>query len=306
MLKSPSELSVNRAIAGLIYGQPGVGKTTLALSCPNPVLIDIDRGLHRVEKRFQVRSLQVSSYKEILDLLKSNELNPFDSIIFDTLGKLVDKIADHLMEVNPKNRQSDGALTMKGYGALKVEFQSLLRSAQARNKNLIFVAHEREEKDGESKIVRPDVSGSSGKDLVKDLDFMGYMEMKGNKRTISFTPCEKFYAKNSIKLPPVIEIPDTNKGNNFMQEVIVEGVVKRMQEDDSQNKKYGDLIKSLQALIDMVKDAETATSALTHINNEPAIWDSHLQAKHKLKEKVNAIGLVYNKESNSFESVKAA
>ncbi len=75
LLKKPSEISQSVLIKGLIYGQPGTGKTTLALSAPNAVLIDADRGLHRVEKRFQTASLPLEDYKSLLELMQSDELN---------------------------------------------------------------------------------------------------------------------------------------------------------------------------------------------------------------------------------------
>lgn len=306
LLKKPSEISESVCLSGLIYGQPGVGKSTLALSAPNPVLIDADNGIHRVEKRFQVPSLPLRSYKELLALIESDELKGFDTVVFDTVGKLVDRIGDYLMETNPKNRQADGSLTLKAYGALKVEFQRLIRNFQSKNKNLIFVAHEREEKDDDSKVVRPDISGSSGKDLVKDLDFMGYMEMRGNKRTISFTPCGKFYAKNSMRLPDVIEIPDTAKGNNFMQDTVIAGAAKRRQEDEIQNKKYKEFNVAVDDVIQNIEDEETANDVLRFIDDSTPIWDSHFMAKRKLLDKVKGLGFEYNKQSKSFEKLQAA
>jgi hypothetical protein len=230
--KNPNEINDTVVLAGIIYGQPGVGKSTLALSAPNPVLIDADKGMRRVEKRFQVPSLPLNDYKDILELFQSNELNPFDTIVFDTLGKLVDRMGEYLVQDNPKNGNGKCSLSMQGWGALKVEFQKLLKLARKPRTHLVFVAHEKEDKDGDSRIVRPDVAGSSGKDLVKDLDFMGYMEMRGAKRTISFTPTEKYYAKNALKLQPVIDVPDTAAGNTFIQKVIIERTIDRLREDD--------------------------------------------------------------------------
>ena len=37
-----------QTFSAIIYGSPGVGKSTLALSAPDPVLIDFDRGISRV------------------------------------------------------------------------------------------------------------------------------------------------------------------------------------------------------------------------------------------------------------------
>lgn len=231
LLTQPSELKHNQPISCLIYGQPGTGKTTLALSADKPVLIDLDRGLYRVEKRFQCPSLQVENYQQILDLLKSGELAPFNTIVIDTLGKLVDRMGDYVARQNPKFKQGDGTLSMKAWGAIKVQFTALVKQIFNSNKSVIFVAHEKEDKDDDIRFVRPDVSGSSGKDIVKELDLMGYMEMKGNKRTVSFTPNEKYYAKNALNLPPVIEVPNTASGNTFFQDKIVAAVAEKRRQE---------------------------------------------------------------------------
>lgn len=300
LLKKPSELVNSVVLSGIIYGQPGVGKTTLALSSPNPVIIDTDKGLGRVEKRFQVPSLQPSKYGEIVELFNSDELFGFDTIVFDTLGKLVDMMCEHACEHNSKLRQGDGTMSLKGWGAVRVQFQNLLRMARQKNKNIIFVAHEKEEKDGESVKKRPDCSGSAGKDLVKDMDFMGYMEMSGSKRTISFTPSEKFYAKNSLKLPTVIEIPSTDKGNDFIKTVIIGKTIERMKEDNEQNKRYEAVVKELAGVINSIGDVETANEALKAVNEAEVIWDSQRVAKAKLNERTKELGLVYDKETKSF------
>ena len=49
MIKKPNELiSENQKIRMLIAGYPGIGKTTLALSAPKPLLVDVDLGINRV------------------------------------------------------------------------------------------------------------------------------------------------------------------------------------------------------------------------------------------------------------------
>jgi hypothetical protein len=78
----------------MIYGAPAAGKTTLALSAPKPFLIDLDRGLHRVDKRYHCDSLQVNNLDEITEVLGSREIDRYETIVIDTLGKLVDQISD--------------------------------------------------------------------------------------------------------------------------------------------------------------------------------------------------------------------
>lgn len=307
LLKNPNEINEDVKLAGLIYGQPGVGKTTLALSSPNPVLIDADQGMRRVEKRFQVPSLPLVNYKDFLALLESNELAPFDTIVVDTMGKLIDKMGDYLIADNPKMRNpATGGLSLPGFGAVRQSFQQLLRKVQAKGKHIIFVAHEKEEKDADTRFVRPDVSGSAGKDLVKDLDFMGYMEMRGNKRTISFSPSEKYYAKNSLQLDQVIEIPDTKAGNTFITTNILDRSIARLKADDEQNMLYVALVKQNDELIASVTDAATADAVLVALNAAQVIWDSERLAKHRLNEKAKSLGLQYDKTVKKFKAVMPA
>lgn len=301
LLTQPSELKHNQPISCLIYGQPGTGKTTLALSADKPVLIDLDRGLYRVEKRFQCPSLQVENYQQILDLINSDELRPFNTIVIDTLGKLVDRMGDFVARQNPKFKQGDGTLSMKAWGAIKVQFSNLIKTIFNMNKSVIFVAHEKEDKDGDIRFVRPDVSGSSGKDIVKELDLMGYVEMKGNKRTVSFTPNEKYYAKNALNLPPVIEIPDTASGNTFFQDKIVAAVAEKRRQEAELLADYESLKNVIETKVGEIKDIAGLNEVYGEIRGLQVIWDSQIFANKMLKEKAAALKARYNKETGKFE-----
>lgn len=305
LLKKPSELSSNLVVKGLIYGQPGVGKSTLALSAPNPVLIDADQGIHRVDARHQVDSLPLESYAQVLELLRGNELNPYQSVVIDTLGKFVDKIGDYIVETNPKAKQGDGSLSMKGWGYLKTEFQNFLKLAAAKNKHLIFVAHEREEKDGDTRKMRPDVSGSSGKDIVKELDFMGYMEMRGDKHTISFAPSDAYYAKNSLKLDMIMDVPDPNKNpNDFIERVIIAKTIERQKQDAVLAEKYTAMMDGLKAEIEKIKSTSEADAAIVKIKSAGHIWDSEFALKKLLQLKAKSLGFEYNIEQAKFVASK--
>lgn len=302
LIKNPNEIVSTGPWAGLIYGEPGTGKSTLALSSPNPVMLDADNGMKRVQKRFQTPSLPMNSYQQVLDLLQSSELDPFNTIVIDTLGKFVDYIGDFLQQQDPKNRKKGGGLSQQGYGAILVEFARVVREFKRKDKYLLFVAHGKEDKGGDVIKVRPDVAGSSGNALVKELDFMGYVEMHGeDRRTISFSPSERFYAKNSLELPGVIEIPDPNKvGNTFVQKYIIERLAARAVEEAVENKKYDELLANVCGPINAVTDAKTAEEALATINMAPVLWDSQRVAKTRLLEKVKAIGLTYDKALKAF------
>jgi hypothetical protein len=295
LLTKPNELTMKTTYAGLFYGQPGVGKSTLALSSANPVCIDVDRGMYRVEKRYQVPSLQVESYQQVLDLLNSNELDKFDTIVIDTLGKLVDHMAEYIGKTYPKLRQSNGQLTQQGWGQLKAEFHALVKLISGKNKSVIFVAHESEDKEGDLIKKRPDVAGSARKDIVKELDFMGYMEMSGNKRTISFSPSSAYYAKNSMGLDAVIEIPGIQTSNSFIKDVIVSAIKNRQDQDQAQAGPYDELVKKIDSLVNAAKDITALNEAYEKLAALEHIWDSKLYAWSKIGEAAKRFGGKWDK-----------
>jgi hypothetical protein len=300
LLTKPNELTMKETYVGLIYGQPGSGKTTLALSSVNPVCIDVDRGMYRVEKRYQVPSLQVESYQQVLDLLNSNELDGFDTIVIDTLGKLIDRMGEYIGKIYPKYRQGSGQLALQGWGQVKVEFHALIILINSKNKSVIFVAHESEEKEGDAVKKRPDVSGSAGKGIAKELDFMGYMEMSGNRRTISFAPCNAYYAKNSMGLDAVLEVPGIQTANSFIKDVVVSAIRNRREQDEAQSGPYDDLIKTIDGIINTAKDITVLNEAYEELAALGHIWDSKLYAKFKISEAAKALHAVWDKETKRF------
>lgn len=308
LFKKPSELSVAKTIKVLIYGQPGLGKSTLALSAPSPVLLDFDGGIQRVNGAFQCPTLQVHSWDEVIEAMKE-DLSGYKSIVIDTAGKMLDFMSTYIIKNDSKMAMRDGSLSLKGYGARKVMFINFLSQCSILGKNLIFVAHEREEKDGETRIVRPEIGGSSAGDLIKELDLVGYMQAIGSDRTIQWSPTEKFYAKNTCNLPACQKIPVIidGKGNVTGQNVFLSWIFSEY--DAYLNKqaeigvKYEELIENIKENIEMVTDIDSANALCESISNVGHIWDSKIRAGIMLNNRCKDLGLKFNKTSKKYEKV---
>lgn len=310
MFKKPSELAYNSTIKALVYGQPGLGKSTLALSTPNPVLFDFDGGIQRVNGAFQCPTLQVQNWNEVLQALQELETqsNDYKTIVIDTAGKMLDYMSTYIIQQDNRLGKRDGSLTLQGFGARKIMFINFLKRVSMMGKHVIFVAHEREEKDGDIRIVRPEIGGSSAGDLIKELDLVGYMQAIGNKRTISWTPQEKFYAKNTCNLPPMQEIPviiDAQGkiiGHNEFMSNIFDNYDSYLKQESNTRKEYDELISEIEGEVACISDAEQANSYVLSMKDKKQIWDSNAHAKSLITDRCKELGLKFNKNTKKYEA----
>ncbi|MEG1008002.1 MAG: ATP-binding protein [Bacteroides sp.] len=311
LIKRPTELTVKSTLSALIYGQPGMGKTTLACSAPNPVLFDYDGGIHRVNAAHRVPTVQITSWEETDQVLKSEEIKDFATIVIDTAGKMLSFMDKYIMATNPKMRKADGTLSLQGYGVRKQMFINFVNQVSLMGKSVLFVAHEREEKVGDEKQIRPEIGGSSAGDLIKELDLVGYMEAIGKDRTISFDPCQKFYGKNtcslqsSIKIPVVINEKGEIVGQNTFMSNIIDTYQKYQTKQTEKSSEYEALMEVIKENIEQVTDALSANDAAKRLMAFDHIFDSKIQAGMLLNEKCKKLGLKYNKLSNSYEPIAA-
>lgn len=301
LIKKPNELQVKKTLSALIYGQPGMGKTTLALSSPHPLLLDFDGGVHRVNAAHRVDTVQITKWEEVDEVMQSPEIADYATFVIDTAGKMLSFMDKYIMQNNQKMRKADGTLSLQGYGVRKNMFINFVNQVSLMGKSVIFVAHEREEKNGEEKQIRPEIGGSSAGDLIKELDLVGYMEAIGKKRTISFNPCEKFYGKNTCNLPERMEIPiiindkgDVTGENNFMTNII--NTYSKYQEKQTElSSEYEDLMEVIKAQVELVNDVESANSVAKSLAGMQHIFDSKLQAGQLLNKRCKELGLKFDK-----------
>lgn len=156
MIRNPNEIQEGaKKIRMLIAGYPGIGKSTLALSAPNPLHIDVDFGIDRIEPRYRKPYIQPKSYDEILEDLTPLNVKDFDTLVFDTGGKLISLMSQWAIKKDVKYGQRDGSLSLKGYGFIGREFQRLMDYCfYELDKHIVVVFHAIEEKDGDNTRLR--------------------------------------------------------------------------------------------------------------------------------------------------------
>ena len=297
VIKKPSELEAKKNISILIYGEPGIGKTTMGCSAPNAVLFDYDGGVNRVNGAHQIPTVQVKSWNDTIEAMNELQGMNCQTIVIDTVGKMLDFMTQAIIASDSRLGQRDGSLTLKGYGVRKAWFINFIKQLSIMNKNVVFIAHEREDRRGDDTVKRPEIGGSSANDLIKEIDLVGYMHAIGKERTISFDPCETYYAKNTCNLPEVIKIPtlidkDDNivEQNNFLSRII-KSYMKNAEEKTNKNAEYADLIDIIKEKVEQVKDKESTETVARELDNMVQIYDSKIKAKAMLARKMKQLNL---------------
>lgn len=293
LIKKPFEIEPPPFVKTLIYGQPGIGKTTLAMSGPRSVLLDFDGGAHRTNLKHRSDVVPIESWNTVIELLGSGDLAGYESIVCDSAGKMLDFMAAHIIAGNPKLGRG-GALNLQGYGARKAMFRAFFHTLTTLGvRSIVFVAHDREEKRGDDVMIRPEVGGSSSADLIRELDLVGYMEASGRKRTISFDPCERFYGKNTMGLPPLIDLPDLDAPG--ARSDFLTGILERHRaaaaERMATSRQYAELMESIADLVEAVDTADAANEFKDRMATADHVWDSKVQAAYMLRDRAKALGL---------------
>lgn len=307
-IKRPSELSVKDTLSVLIYGQPGIGKTTFGVSAPDAVLFDYDGGVQRINGAHQVPTLQPASWEDTNAALQEiqNEMPEVRTIVIDTVGKMLDYMSAYIIRNDAKMAQRDGSLSLKGYGVRKTMFVNFIKQLALMGKNVVFIAHEREERRGEETFKRPDIGGSSANDLIKELDLVGYMYAVGKERVITFDPAEYYYAKNTCNLPAAIKLPvvvdETGKGmSNIAFANIVRQYGNAQAKRQETTAQYEALLGIIDETVSYATDAQSLNDAMAKVFGFEQIYDSFLRAQRAVAKKGTALGLTYNKIEKRYE-----
>ena len=268
----------------LIYGAPGIGKTSLAFTADAPLILDFDRGAYR--SGFRKDTVQVERWSDIASLTAA-DVGEYKTVVVDTVGRLLDLMSADIIQRNPKMQGFGGALSLQGYGALKAAYATWLGSLTSMGKDVVLVAHEREDKKGDEIIVRPDIQGGSYGEVFKRADGIAYMYRAGRQTMLDFSPTDRWIGKNAAGFDPLV-VPDFNQQGGYLAAVIADTKVALNKMSEEQQR----VVAEIEAWRERVEAAATAEeiSALAKEAKElaPPVGP---QARHAITERAKTLGL---------------
>ena len=297
IITSAEPILVN-SIVMVIYGQPGTGKTSLALTSESPLLLDFDHGAHRAARR--VDTVQIKNWFEVTAITDA-DLAAYKTVVIDTAGRALDFLTADIIQREPKNGPG-GNLSQKGWGALKNQFSSWLKHLNTLGKDIIMIAHMDEQQGGDMPIERLDVQGGSKGEIYKSSDVMGRIKIIDGKNTLLFSPSETAYGKNPAQLPPLI-IPhvDRPEYQGFLGQVITQTKDKLNELSDEQ--------REMQRVIEFWKTRVDTASNLEDINllvKDLQEGDLPKTVKLLIHHRAKNLGLVPDKKNGSYVAKEVA
>jgi len=279
----------------VIYGPPGIAKTSLAFTAEAPLLLDFDNGSHRAANRKDV--VRVSAWGDVAGMT-AEDLAPFNTVVVDTAGRALDALTVDIIRANPKHGRG-GALSLQGYGELKSRFGAFLKLLNSFGKDVVLVAHMDEQRNGDDVIERLDVQGGSKGEIYKSADAMGRLVISNGQRRLLFSPTDAAFGKNPGQLPP-LDVPHFDKPEfaTFLADVI-QRTKDRLNAASEDQKVAAAEQEWWRKHLPEVKHAEGLNALLGRISKAPR------PVKIMVRDRAKAIGAEYDEDMQVFVMAKA-
>lgn len=130
-LKNTADVHTN-GIKALVYGSAGAGKTTLAASMPNPIIISAEGGLLSIQGA-GLPYIEVNSMETLQESFEYVANSDFESVVLDSISEIAEVVLIYEKSINKDGRAA--------YGEMAAQMTSIIRDFRdLPGKNVLFTA----------------------------------------------------------------------------------------------------------------------------------------------------------------------
>lgn len=185
----------------ILFGRPKAGKSTLAASIENNLIIDLENGYQALEA-IVVQARSVKDFGDIAtairEEIKETGKKPYKYITIDNATRLEDMCLSYALQLykaspQGKNYQGNDVRTLpngSGYMWIRMAVKKVIDLFRDLSETLILIAHVKERQiniEGqEMSEMALDLTGKLGDILCGEADAIGYVYRKKNETIISF------------------------------------------------------------------------------------------------------------------------
>jgi hypothetical protein len=288
IIRSTDVIRVER-LNVVVYAPPGLGKSSLAFTAAEPLMLDFDLGSHRALRRKDV--VRVSAWPEVADI-SAEDLAPYKTAIVDTAGRALDVLTADIIRRNPKANAGGGVLSLKGFGQLKGEFIAWIKMVNSFGLDVVLVVHMDESRKGDELIERLDITGGSKGEIYKSADAMGRIQMIEGRRVLNFNPSDTAFGKNPGQLPP-LDVPHPDKDPAFLAGVIALTKAK-LNELTAEQTKAAALVEEWSGKIQAFQTLQAFNAAIPEVKQQPRTVQALFGRA------ATAAGYVFDKEAGKY------
>lgn len=292
-----------------ILGLPGLGKTSFALTSKKPLLIDCSCEQAWRRAMWRPDALVDAKCWDDIAGMQKEDLAPFDTIVIDTVGEMINLLIPKVIKENKKNSVGGAGkeISQNGWGAVKTQAGEWLRKMRTYGKDVVFVCHvlEKPGRDENKNQYRVDIGGSTREYVYQVSDLMGLLITNNDKRIFKVKATDEAFGKS----PPEIhnlELPDFDKTSErdtlakMMEQTKI--VFERKNELGRKIKKsYEELQTSLDNLgVETEEERQATATHLTELAKKPESDEWTKEHKRIVWIWANEKGFGYWAENNSF------
>lgn len=289
-------MTPERPVIIVLYGQPGSGKTSVATTAENPIVIDTDRGYDRAVQR--VDTLTAQKWEDVL--AEYDSLKGYKTIVVDTAKSAIDDyLAAYVCEQNYKLKTN----TLKRFGQMADEFKQFVNFLRSNGSDIIFICHDKETQEGDVIKHAPDCTGQSKDLLIRIADQVGYVGIQNKQRVITFEPLDNFVGKNVAQLGTIVITTAPSKEFDTCMADIIKSVKQAIHSKGEAQRKAQEQLAALREQLLMAESNEEVDALMKASGALPAALKPTFFVE--VKDILASKGFTFDAKTKKFVKVEA-
>lgn len=193
-----------------LYGEPGIGKTSLAASFPKNLILGFEHGTNALGGIYMVDVPTWADFKSYVKQLKKPEMKEkFYTVSLDTIGLAWDRCIEYICDKNGVDKISEIPYG-GGYAEARKEFEKMIITITQLGYGLVIIAHadvhmeaDPENENAEIRVLGPAIPKKVADIINRLVDITAYIGIdKNQERWLYLRSTPTITAKSRFRYTP--------------------------------------------------------------------------------------------------------